>query len=59
MVYLFLKYQKLNNTSNKQVICDRVYHAHYTANLIEDEIRRIRTEDYPLRQKYAEMNGSS
>ncbi len=34
---------------------DKVFHAHYTAGLIEDEIRRIRTQDYAYRKKYDEL----
>lgn len=34
---------------------DKVFHAHYTAGLIEDEIRRIRGEDYAYRKKYDEL----
>lgn len=34
---------------------EKIYHAHYTANLIEDEIRRIREEDYAYRKKYHEL----
>ncbi len=49
----------MNNNKNERVVCERIYHAHYTANLIEDEIRRIRKEDYPLRKQYAELNQSS
>jgi hypothetical protein len=39
--------------SERQVV-ENLYHAHYTANLIEDEIRKIRKEDYTLRSKYDE-----
>ena len=34
---------------------EKVFHAHYTAGLIEDEIRRIRNEDYQYRKKYDEL----
>jgi hypothetical protein len=34
---------------------DKVFHAHYTAGLIEDEIRRVRSEDYAYRKKYEEL----
>jgi hypothetical protein len=34
---------------------DKIFHAHYTAGLLEDEIRRIRTEDYVYRIKYDEL----
>jgi hypothetical protein len=36
-------------------IADKVFHAHYTAGLLEDEIRRIRNEDYAYRKKYDEL----
>ena len=47
------KNDKINE--HKQVVT--LFHAQYTAGLIEDEIRKIRTEDYPWRQKYFETYG--
>ncbi len=35
----------------------KLYHANYTAGLIEDEIRKIREEDYKWREKYNELYG--
>jgi hypothetical protein len=43
------------NYTNAKQVAEDVYHAHYTANLIEDEIRKIRKEDYNLRKKYHEL----
>jgi hypothetical protein len=44
----------------KDVLVDKIFHAHYTANVIEDEIRKIRKEDYPLREKYEhQMRGKT
>lgn len=40
---------------DKTNIVEEVYHAHYTANLIEDEIRKIRKLDYPYRSLYDNM----
>ena len=37
---------------------EEVYFAHYTAFQIEDQIREIRVEDYPLREKYNELFGA-
>jgi hypothetical protein len=53
---LMTKWFRMNNaSSDRRVLCEEIYHAHYTANLIEDEIRKIRKEDYPFRKKYHEM----
>ena len=41
---------------NKYFI-EEVYYAHYTAYQIEDQIRDIRKQDYPLREKYNELFG--
>jgi hypothetical protein len=46
---------RMNNLSDRKVLSEEIYHAHYTVNLIEDEIRRIRKEDYPYRKKYHEL----
>jgi len=35
----------------------QLFHANYTAGLIEDEIRKIREEDYKWREKYNELYG--
>lgn len=58
-ILLFCKFQKNFNETDDVIVTQRVYHAHYTANLIEDEIRQIRKEDYPLRKKYAELNNNN
>lgn len=43
------------STSKLSVVADKIFHAHYTAGLLEDEIRRIRSEDYVYRKKYDEL----
>jgi hypothetical protein len=51
---------RMFNQNENQIVAEEVYHAHYTANLIEDEIRRIRKLDYPIRKMYDEMkNGNT
>jgi len=37
---------------------ENLYHAHYTAFAIENQIREIRKDDYPLREKYTETFGN-
>ena len=44
-VLLFSKVMRLNNTDDRKVASENIYHAHYMANLIEDEIRRIANSD--------------
>jgi hypothetical protein len=44
--------------NNSKTLCEEIYHAHYTANLLEDEIRRIRAEDYPYRKRYEELKNA-
>ncbi len=46
---------RMNNFADSKTMSQEIYHAHYTANLIEDEIRRIRKEDFSLRMKYDEL----
>ncbi len=46
------KILRLSNQNDKTVIVEELYHAHYTANLIEDEIRSIRKQDHPYRKLY-------
>ena len=38
--------------------CENLYHAQYAASMIEEEIRKIREEDYPWRVKYNELVSS-
>ena len=38
---------------------ENVYHAHYTADLIEKEIKKIRKQDYELRKEYHEKFGNN
>lgn len=35
--------------------CENLYHAQYAASMIEQEILKIREEDYPWREKYNEL----
>lgn len=50
----------MNNLADSKTMSQEIYHAHYTANLIEDEIRKIRKEDYIWRKRYDELkNGGS
>ncbi len=49
------KFLRLGNISDRRILSEEIYHAHYTANLIEDQIRKIRAEDYPFRKKYQEL----
>jgi hypothetical protein len=46
---------RMNNLEDSKTLSQEIYHAHYTANLIEDEIRKIRKEDYAWRKKYDEL----
>ena len=50
---------KMTNFGDKRVLAEQIYHAHYTANVIEDEIRKIRREDFPYRKKYDELKNGS
>ena len=40
-------------------IAKNIFHAHYAANLLEDEIIKIREKDYPLRLKYAKLKAEA
>ncbi len=56
IAFMFLtRIFRMNNMDDYKTISQQIYHAHYTANLIEDEIRRIRIEDYPWRKRYDEL----
>jgi hypothetical protein len=46
---------KLISQPKNYQTAEKIFHAHYTAGLIEDEIRRIREEDYSYRKKYEEL----
>jgi hypothetical protein len=52
---LFTRIFRMNNMDDYKILSQQIYHAHYAANLIEDEIRRIRKEDYPWRKRYDEL----
>jgi len=51
--YLFRK------KNHPDAIAQSIFHAHYAANLIEDEIIKIREEDYPYRLKYAKLKAEA
>ena len=40
-------------------IAKNIFHAHYAANLIEDEIIKIREKDYPHRLQYAKLKAEA
>ena len=42
----------LNEIRHFSIKAQNVYHAHYTADLIEKEIKKIRKQDYELRKEY-------
>jgi hypothetical protein len=46
---------KLYNYPRNYQTAEKIFHAHYTAGLIEDEIRRIRDEDFAYRKRYEEL----
>jgi hypothetical protein len=46
---------RMDNLGDLKNLSQEIYHAHYTANLIEDEIRKIRKEDFPLRKRYDDL----
>jgi hypothetical protein len=48
-----------NSYAKWNATADKIFHAHYAAGLIEDEIRRIRNEDYAYRKKYDELKKES
>jgi hypothetical protein len=51
--YLFRK------KNHPDAIAQSIFHAHYAANLIEDEIVKIREEDYPYRLQYAKLKAEA
>jgi hypothetical protein len=59
MAFLMLTRMFRLDNPDKKNLTDTIYHAHYTANLIEDQIRVIRREDYPFRKKYSELKGGN
>lgn len=56
--YLYANYlfKKKNHPDS---IAQNILHAHYAANLIEDEIIKIREQDYPFRVKYAKLKAEA
>ena len=51
--YLFRK------QNHPDAIAQSILHAHYAANLIEDEIVKIRKNDYPYRLQYAKLKAEA
>jgi len=51
--YLFRK------KNHPDAIAQSIFHAHYAAGLIEDEIIKIRENDYPYRFKYAKLKAEA
>jgi len=46
---------RMNNLGDYKALSQEIYHAHYAANLIEDEIRKIRKQDYQWRKRYDDL----
>jgi hypothetical protein len=40
-------------------VAQNIFHGHYAANLIEDEIVKIRENDYPYRLQYAKLKAEA
>lgn len=60
VVYLVYDKTLARNESSSEIVKEhqnvkRLFHAVYTASLLEEEIRKIRSEDYAWRLKYQEM----
>ncbi len=55
-LYATFLFKKKNHPD---AIAQNILHAHYAANLIEDEIIKIRDEDYPYRLKYAKLKAEA
>ena len=60
IVYLVLDKALARRESSSQLVKEhqdvkRLFHAVYTASLLEEEIRKIRKEDYAWRLKYQEL----
>jgi hypothetical protein len=49
----------LKREQHPESIARNIFHAHYAANLIEDEIIKIRERDYPLRVQYAKLKAEA
>lgn len=54
-MYATNKALKQTNLKDPAILPEKVFHAHYVAMQIEDEIREIRKTDYPYRKKYEEL----
>lgn len=51
-------FNRQSSHSDKDVIAGKIFHAHMAANMLEDEIRKIRIEDHPIRTRYNEIKES-
>ena len=49
----------LKRENHPDSIAKNIFHAHYAANLIEDEIIKIRERDYPYRLQYARLKAEA
>ena len=56
---LLTSYFLLKRESHPDSIAKNIFHAHYAANLIEDEIIKIREKDYPHRFQYAKIKAKA
>lgn len=56
ILYANLLFRRANHPDS---IAQSIFHAHYAAGLIEDEIIKIREQDYPYRLKYAKLKAEA
>jgi len=49
----------LKRDKHPDSVAKNIFHAHYAANLIEDEIIKIREKDYPFRLQYAKLKAEA
>ena len=56
--YATRKNTEINEIRHFSIKAHNVYHAHYTADLVEKEIKKIRQQDYDLRKEYFEKFGN-
>lgn len=58
--FRFSRYKEYKEGLTKHNIrykTENIVHAHYTACMLEEEIRKIREEDHPIREEYKEKKG--
>ena len=56
--FIARKNTELHEVKHHMIKAENVYHAHYTADSIEKEIKKIRKQDYELRKEYFEKFGN-